>query len=295
MKLLRDERGEFSLPGLLVAMLLFAMILGATLTLYSQFERGQRDVVERNEAQDQARQTVDRLARELRNLASPTFDRPESVDRAQPYDLIFQSVDPIGPNTGANAANVMRVRYCVTGVAANATLWRQEQRWSTQAPPVAPPDAACPGTGWAAQQVVVDHVVNRRSGLDRPVFAYNQALTTADVTSVRSDLFVDRDVARGAGETRLATGIFLRNQNRKPTAAFEAPRVTPAGIVLNGSLSSDPEGEAMKFKWYNGTQQIGDGISLTYKPPARGTLSISLRVYDPAYLEGIAPAVAVTW
>lgn len=295
MNLLSSEQGEFSLPGILVAMTLFGAVLGATLLLFSNFERVNRNTVERNDSQEQARQTVDRLARELRNLASPTPDRPESVDRAQPYDLIFQSVDPVGPNSGANLANVMRVRYCVSSATANATLWRQEQRWSTVITPAAPSDVACPGSGWPAQRVVADNVVNRRSGLDRPVFSFNSALTTSEVTSIRSDLFVDRDPGRGADETRLATGIFLRNQNRKPTAAFETPRVTPSGIVLNGSLSSDPEGEAMRFEWYDGNIYVGEGISLTYSPPARGQRAISLKVYDPAKLEGVAPTVTVTW
>jgi hypothetical protein len=292
---LRSERGEFSLPGLLVAMTLFIGVLGATLSLYQGFERVQHDTVDRNDAQDRARVAVDRLARELRNLASPTPDRPESVDRALSYDLVFQSVDPFGPNAGANAANVMRVRYCLSSSAANATLWRQEQRWTTAIPPAAPTDLTCPGTGWSAQSAAADHVVNRRDGLDRTLFSYNGATATADVAIIHSDLYVDLDAARAPAETHLASGIFLRNQNRRPTAAFESPKVTPSGIVLNGSLSSDPEGESMRFMWYDGTTKIGEGITLTYAPPARGTRSISLKVYDPANLEGVAPTVAVTW
>ena len=106
MSSLRCERGEFSLIGLLMAMTLFIGVLGATLTVFQNFEKVNRDAVERNDAQDRTRIVTDRLARDLRNLASPTPNRPESVDRATPYDLIFQSVDPVGPNSGANAANV---------------------------------------------------------------------------------------------------------------------------------------------------------------------------------------------
>ena len=35
------------------------------------------------------------------------------VDRAGARDLIFQTVDPVGPNAGDNASNVKRIRYCL--------------------------------------------------------------------------------------------------------------------------------------------------------------------------------------
>lgn len=295
MNLVRCERGEFSLPGLLMAMVLFAGVLGATLVVFQTFERVNRDAEQRNDAQDRSRIASDRMARELRNLASPTQNRPESVDRATAYDLIFQSVDPIGPNTGANAANVMRVRYCLSTSATNATLWRQEQRWTTENPPAAPASASCPAAGWSSQATAVDHVVNRRDGLDRPVFSFNGATNTVDVSSVRTSLFIDLSTVQTPSETRLASGVYLRNQNRRPVAAFETPKVTPAGIVLNGSLSSDPEGGAMKFQWYKDGDKIGEGITLTWRPPAAGTYNLSLRVYDPANLEGVAATVAVPW
>lgn len=295
MSSLRSERGEFSLIGALVAMVLFGGILGSTLSVYDQFVKVQAETVSRVEAQDRVRITVDRLTRELRNLASPTPDRPESVDRADANDLIFQSVDPFGPNSGANAANVMRVRYCTSTSATNATLWRQEQRWTTALPPAMPTDSACPGTGWAVQQAVASNIVNRRAGLDRRVFSYNGVASTSDVTTIHTDVFVDADTAKQPPETRMTSGIYLRNQNRRPIAAFEAPRVTPAGIVLNGSLSSDPEGEAMRFLWYDGATKVGEGIALTYRPTTSGTKTITLKVYDPANLEGVASSVSVQW
>jgi len=292
---LLSERGEFNLAGVLVAMTLFAGILGATLMTFEQFQQVDRDTVDRADSQDRSRITADRLTRELRNLASPTPDRPESVDRAQPYDVIFQSVDPLGPNAGANAANVMRVRYCLDDSQSNASLWRQEQRWTTALPPAVPADTACPGSSWPSQAAVADHLVNRRDGLDRPVFSYNGATSTTDVLSVRTDLYIDLDVLRKPRETRIATGVHLRNQNRRPIAAFEPPKVNSSNITLNGSLSSDPEGEAMRFLWYDGTTKVGEGITFTYVPVSRGQRVISLKVYDPANLEGVAPAVTVTW
>lgn len=290
---IRGERGEFTLPGILVAISIFAGVLGATLVMFQGFESVNRQTQERSEAQDLGRSSVDRLAKELRNLASPTQDKPESVDVAGPYELIFQTVDAVGPNSGLNAANVMRVRYCLNSVAANATLYRQIQRWTTVTTPAVPSTTTCPSGSWTGQEVAAQHVVNRNGGQDRPVFSYNSA-SAADVSAIRADLYVDMDAAKDPVETRLSTGVFLRNQNRRPTARFETPQVTPAGIVLNGSASSDPEGENLKFVWYDGATKVGDGITYLLPVNKNSTHQISLRVYDPAGLESIAPAVTVT-
>ena len=288
------ERGEFTLAGVLVAISIFGGVLGATLVMFQGFDKVSRETQERSDAQDQARRTIDRMAKELRNLASPTQDKPESVDLAAPYELIFQTVDAFGPNAGLNAANVMRVRYCLNSTnAANATLYRQTQRWTTLSTPAVPSTSSCPNGAWGTQETVATRVVNRNAGQDRPVFSYNSA-TAADVSAIRSDLFVDLDVTKRPNETRLSTGVFLRNQNRRPTARFETPQVTPAGIILNGSASSDPEGESLKYVWYDGSTKVGEGITLLYPATKNATHWISLKVYDPANLEGVAAAVSVT-
>ena len=283
---MRGERGEVGLVQLLVAMVIFGGVLGATLVTFQGFERLNRDSNERNAAQDTARTAVDALARKLRNLASPTPQQPQAVDRASSYDIVFQTVNANGPNTGLNAANVERVRYCLDiSSPNNEKLWTQEQTWTTLNPPAAPSDVSCPGTGWDNQRVVASYITNRISGQDRPVFTFNQYTTLSDIDSIHVDLYVDDTPTHGPLATRLSSGVFLRNQNRRPTASFTA---TPSakGIVLNGSVSADPEGEPLNYVWYDGTTKIGTGITLTYAATAGTSHNLTLKVFDPAGLEG---------
>ena len=59
--------------------------------------------------------------------------RRPSTRRAH-YDLVFQTVDSVGPNTGANAANIKRVRWCLDqSTPANEKLYIQDQKWTTHA------------------------------------------------------------------------------------------------------------------------------------------------------------------
>ncbi|MBA2644535.1 MAG: hypothetical protein H0U80_03735, partial [Solirubrobacterales bacterium] len=73
------------------------------------------------------------------------------------------------------------------------------------------------------------------------------------ITRVRADLHVDADPLRSPRETHLATAVFLRNQNREPTASFQ---ITPLNygarlIELNGTASEDPEGRPLReFQFY---------------------------------------------
>jgi type II secretory pathway pseudopilin PulG len=289
----RSERGEMSLIGLLVAISIFGGVLGSTLTLFQGFDRVSRATADRSDAQDRTRQAIDQLVRELRNLASPTQEKPDAVDVAGPYDLVFQTVDALGPNAGLNASNVMRVRYCLTTSTTNALLYRQTQRWTTAATPLPPSTATCPGSGWGTTTVASDHIVNGYNNLARPVFTYNGA-AAADVSTIHADLFVDLDVTKQPLESRLSSGVFLRNQNRRPSAIFDTPGKTSTGLILNGSESTDPEGEPLTYVWYDGSTKIGDGIVFNYTVAKGTTHNISLKVYDPGGLEGVAASVQVT-
>jgi type II secretory pathway component PulJ len=287
------ERGETTLVGLLVAAILFLIVLGATLDLFSTSETINRDTQQRNDAQDRARVAVDTLARQLRNLASPTPEQPEAVERAQPRDLVFLTVDPVGPNSGANATNVQRVRWCLSG----QRLIRQDQYWTTATPKSAPTATACPGSGWDKTSVVADSVVNDTGGKSRAVFSFNST-TLTEITSVHADLWIDIDVGRGAAETSLSTGVFLRNQNRRPTASF-TPTASAQGIILNASASADPEGLPLTYCWYvqsapyvtppsdsgcSPGSYVGDGVTFTYPLAINQTATVQLQVKDPAGL-----------
>jgi hypothetical protein len=190
------------------------------------------------------------------------------------------------------------MRYCLDGDAP-ARMWMQWQTWDTAAPPPVPVDTACPGAGWEAQQVVAQGVTNA----SRPMFTYNAAQTTA-ISAVNVDLFVDMDPLRPPGETRLRSGTFLRNQNRAPTAIF-VPAAAGGKVTLNGSPSSDPEGQPLTYVWMSSQgggvpKKLGEGITCecptnadafpTQRLTPGTTYTLWLEVKDPGGL----PAVSAT-
>lgn len=280
------ERGEISLPGLLVAMVIFMAVLGATLTTFEAFDSQAAGLTKRTDAQDAVRRASDATVRELRNLASPTRFEPQAIDNAGPADLVFQTVDATKAASSLNAANVKRVRYCLnTG---QRRLWRQEQTWVSAATPPMPTLGLCPGAGWATTTVAAGQVTNAA----RRIFSYDST-TLTDISSIRVALYVDDDAAKAPPETLITTGVFLRNQNRGPTAAFTAT-VTAQGIQLNGSASSDPEGQPLDYVWYDGGTKVGNGVTFLYAATRGVPHTITLRVYDPARLEGISAPRTVT-
>ena len=278
-----SERGEISLTGLLVAMTIFLAVLAATLTTFAAFDSQADSLTRRTEAQDIARRGADRIARDLRNLAGPTQDVPEAVDLATASDLVFNTVDAVKPAGSLNGPNVKRVRYCLNP--STRMIWQQEQRWTTAAKPATiPSTASCPSPAWGPATQVVSHVTN----LTRPVFTYDTTVSTA-ISSVNLDLFVDDMPGQGPPETKISTGVFLRNQNRLPAARFTATP-TAQGVLLNGSTSRDPEGQPLEYVWYDGGVFIGRGVTFLHAGASGTTNAYSLRVYDPAGLGGYAPA-----
>ncbi|MEX2196450.1 MAG: PKD domain-containing protein [Thermoleophilaceae bacterium] len=285
----RLETGErgFTLIETLVAATMMAGVMGATLTTLAEFGETTRRADAQTDAQQEARRAVDALSQELRNLASPTNELPQAVEEATASDLVFLSVGAERPEGSLNTRNTVRVRYCLD--AATATLWRQEQGWTTAAAPSIPDTTACPTApttgGWEAARVAATDARNDA----RAVFSFNAA-ELVDITEIRMKLWVDPDPARAPGETVLESVAFLRNQNRGPTASFT---VAPSGgqILLNGSGSTDPEGKALEYLWYdNGVPDpVGEGIVFTYSPSEAGDHSIKLTVEDPAGLEHEAP------
>jgi type II secretory pathway pseudopilin PulG len=274
-----DERG-LMLVELLVVIVLSGVVLGATLTTFNQFERSTSVNQRQTEAQEQVRVGLAGVARELRNLASPTNERPNAIVRAGAADLIFQSV---------SSAATRRVRYCLDG--GRRSLWRQ-----VQVEPFSLPSAACPDPTWGTPRSAVGNVVNAA----RPVFAYNVE-DPMGITEISTTLWVDVNPGKAPVETSLQTSIFLRNQNRRPTAISSAA-LNGSSIVLNGSASSDPEGRALRFYWYDRAVSgnaascgvlpqdvpqsgcVGTSIVMNYTPPTSGMRSLYLVVADPAGL-----------
>jgi hypothetical protein len=221
------------------------------------------------------------MARDLRNLASPIKESPDAVDRAGPQDVMFQS-EGNSIAGGLNARNTERVRYCLSP---QGDLYRQIQTWTTATPPAPPAETACPGKRagppengvWVRTSVVAASVVN---GNSRPIFTYNAA-TLKDITEVSATLWIDVNPATvKPPETTLQTSVYLRNQNRKPIAAFSAD-VVNGTVVLNASESNDPEEKSMTYTWFfDGVSGVADkGILLT-KALTAGTHTVKLVISD---------------
>jgi type II secretory pathway pseudopilin PulG len=306
---LRGEEAGFTLIELLVSTGLLLLVMSATLGSWDQFNANGQRTREQNDQQEIARNAEDQLARELRSLANPA-SVGATIDTAQGYRLIFQTNDPRRRWVG----------YCLdsssTGTPSNARLWLQT---STVAAITTAMRTGCPAavstSDWADQRIVAERVTNVINGQDRPVFQYDSsAADTATVRQIWAKLFVDADPSRRPPETQVASGVFLRNQNQAPTAAFTATagQTNTRTYTLDGSLSSDPEGRALEYRWYKGSGNVADmpdctsaqtstangsnwtclgmGIVLTYKFPASDASpqQVRLKVTDPGGLSGIS-------
>lgn len=265
-------------------MVVLIIVLGATLALLDGFHRPARHNELVNEAQNRARVATDRLAHDLRNLASPTPDQPNAIDRAAGDELIFRTVDEERPGTSQNEENVRRVRYCFNP--ASRKIVTQSQTWETANPQPTPPTNGCPDpVNWGDHQVLVDDVDNFVDGETQPVWLYNADETT-EITGIRTQLFIDAVPGEDPVQVTLTTGVLLRNQNRSPAASFTATEAPNGPIRLNGSASTDPEGGTLAFAWYVGATKIGDGATFDWTPSTAGEHTVTLRVTDPGGLDG---------
>lgn len=303
---LADERGV-TLIEMIVAASMSLIIFSATLTVFAGLQKTQTQTLEHNERQQEARQAIDRLARNLRNLASPSDYNgpnagmaPRGVERNGKYDLVFKTVDGETGATAGNASAVMRARYCFDASNPGRGRLLLQQQTAATFTMTAPASTACPDLGgdWTGQPVVVaDHLSNRVGGRDRPVFTYSSdgvALpydfpgAVTSTTRVETRLWLDERLGDNPVETTLSSSVILRNQNRPPTAAFTAT-VSGRQITLNASASDDPEHEQMQFKWYEGTSveskeeiEGGTGMIHTLVDRPDGTYTFLLEVTDSA-------------
>jgi type II secretory pathway pseudopilin PulG len=247
---LREDHG-FTLIELMLVCVLAMIVFGITLTAFTSLVTANRHEERQRDNVEMARQSIDHAARQLRNLANPTYNASNTIDRAEAFDFIFQTSDPAKT----------WVRYCLQtsgdGTSPdNALLWEAESSGATLTDPMR---GTCPGSGWVRPpRTVARHVTNRT----RSIFTYScspgapagcpaAAADLPKITSVRFDLFIDADRADQVSEMRVSTAVFLRNQNEAPTARAAPPTVAGSRkVLLNGSGSSDPEGRTLQYFWF---------------------------------------------
>jgi type II secretory pathway component PulJ len=269
----------FTLVEVLITCVLMLVVLGATLGTFESFQRNVSVNEKQNQAQDTTRNAMDLMSRDLRNLASPTDEEPLALDLSEAQQIIFQSEGRVMPAGSLNEANTTRVRYCYN--VATEKLYRQVQTWTTAAFPAIPDSTTCPGTAWPADttKLVAENVVNDT----RPIFGYN-AVDPRDVTEVNASLYVDVNPGTPPLESTLQTAVYLRNQNRKPSAVFSVA-LANAGttIIMNASGSTDPEEKPLSFRWFvDGVEETGDGANdvVHTKTVSAGTHTVWVKVSD---------------
>jgi hypothetical protein len=268
------------------------IVMSASLGVLDQLRRLGTRTDQRVDIQDRARQASRELARSLRNIApSPEF--PAVIERAGQYDLVFRAVDLPRADSGGNTRNLKRVRYCLdAGDPDRARLVEQTQRWNTTTAPSLPSSTSCPGAGWDSSRRVSDHLTNRSDGTDRALWTYEQT-ASGQVTSVKVNLFLNANPEIRSHEVELRTGVYLRNQNRAPTALFTAAPAGARHVLLNGSTSSDPEGDPLSYFWFVNGAEVGRGLIFDYAAATGGTYEFRLDVRDASGLLARSPTETV--
>jgi prepilin-type N-terminal cleavage/methylation domain-containing protein len=263
----RSDSG-FTLVEVLASMAILVIVFGATLSLFDLFQKDNRLDNLRNEAQDSARTAVDALARELRNGAAPSSLTPGALEKAGKYSIVFQTIEPTKPISGENKTNAIRVRYCLNNSQpTNEILWKQTLKWKTEKAPELSTSTTCPdAVNYQTAVQVAQHVVNRNGRTTAPLFTYIPANWTevGQITAVEPNIYLNVNPGQARpGESQLNSSIDLRNENRTPTAAFTATEVGKSVVKLNGSQSTDPDGLALTYKWFDGSEQLSSTSSET--------------------------------
>jgi prepilin-type N-terminal cleavage/methylation domain-containing protein len=297
----RTQAG-FALTELIVSMAIVSVVMMATLSAFASFHKNERQNRLHNESTDMARLAMERMTAQLRNLAGPNDNVPESVEKAQPFDLVFLTVDPVKPVGSLNARNIKRVRYCVGAASGGrAPLIRMEQEWQVQDKPPAFSTTSCVDDGvggWEITAVVANDVVNTTQATPTPVFTYRPAASPLDeITAIRADVSVDVSPNERPEAVTLGSGVFLRNQNRKPIAECTAlPTGNGLQVALNGSASEDPEGFNLKtYAWSVNGLPINSitGVVGVWTATSPGTYTFTIDVEDQGNLSATNTCTAV--
>ncbi|MEA2208180.1 MAG: hypothetical protein QOF54_657, partial [Solirubrobacteraceae bacterium] len=137
---------------------------------------------------------------------------------------------------------------------------KQTFKWTSKKAPELSSVTTCPDTtNYQTAIQVAQHIVNRNGRTTAPLFTYIPANWTevSQITAVEPNIFLDVNAGHPRpGESQLNSSIDLRNENRPPTASFIATEVGNRVVDLNGSQSTDPDGLALSYKWWDGAEQL---------------------------------------
>ena len=278
MRRLRDESG-LTLVELLISMTVMSVVLAATLTVVEVVQRQNAEAVVRVDSRDRARTVLDRMIKRLR---APVELPGGMVERADPFEVVYQIVGATAPAGGAaNTTGLQRVRICLD--TATGRINRYRRSFTALPAPALPAPAACAdATGYDTSEVLGTDISN---GAARPLFAYEYRTgSTAlnDLTGIQLSLYVDTNGARRPAEVHLTSTVTLRNVNQPPVASFTDATVN--GHVLgNASPSTDPEGGSLSYEWYldGGATPVGTDVRLDQGGLLNGsTHTFKLKVTD---------------
>ena len=247
---LSGEHG-FTLIELLVATFLMLIVLSATLNSLDVFTSTTNAGTKTNDQQDRVRFAMDRLTKQLRNLANPTTGNPSTIAYADNKTLVFQTTDP----------NRQWVMYCVDSA---GILWYEASAGNVSNAPGGSPAGVCqdPAGGWVTKRQLADSIANG----GRPVFSYESdtgpisvgsggvaATDLPDIIRITVDLFLDIN-NKPPPEIELSSGVHLRNQFAPPTAQFSASDTGPSTWLFDASASTNPQGSTaapyLQYAWY---------------------------------------------
>lgn len=283
---IRRSEGGFTLVELLVATTMALIVFAATLSTLAVFNDTSQALDHRNGSQNQARLAVDQIVSRLRNTSSSS-SAPSFVERANPYDLVFQTV----PVSGGQAA---LVRYCVPDDPAPGSSATEALIEQTAPSTSSLPTTACPDPAYGSS-VLVAHVTNRRLGAARPVFTYNGTTAPSDLTTIKSigvDLFVNTHPADSNNEYELQSSALLRNAQAPPVASFTWSQGASGTVVLDGGTSYSTADDPLTYAWRCKTSAgasvdcSSSGSTFAWTPnPGLGTYTVTLTVTDQAGLQ----------
>ena len=121
--------------------------------------------------------------------------------------------------------------------------------------------------------------------------------TSPTTSPIRTELFIDEDTARAPRETTITTRVFLRNQNRPPSAKLTATYSSSDLVTLNASDSLDPENNPLYYRFLDGTTVVQDWsqqATFRYRAKTTGSHAFSVIVRDIGGLQTTSNTITVT-